>query len=128
MSLNRIIAAYALAAIPFTALTARALDLRRVRVGVIKAEPGGEFCADFRLTPANVRAFFRRAQELGVGQLHDQFDVLPCYVGGTAFIGKLPVKWEVRAGATGTIVSKDGSTMLFGCESCDDLFAAKPGK
>jgi hypothetical protein len=86
------------------------------------AEPGGEFCKDFDMTPAQVSAFFGRAKPVDARALHDRFDHLPCYIRGTAVWQNQPATWEIRAGGTGTVIVKTGAALLYGCSRCSDLF------
>ena len=75
------------------------------------------------MTPAQVTAFFKRAQLIDAARLHDKFDHLPCYIRGTAVQNGKAATWEIRAGGTGKItVKKTGATLLYGCTTCDDLF------
>jgi hypothetical protein len=86
------------------------------------ADTGGGFCKDFAMTPAQVSAFFGRAQPVDAPTLHDKFDHLPCYIRGTAAWEGQLAAWEIRAGGTGTLVVKGGTAQLYGCSTCDDLF------
>lgn len=82
-------------------------------------DEGGEFCKDFRLTPKQVEWFFSRAKTLDAQLLHDQFDILPCWVRGIAQSSQGASQWEIRAGGTARIVSENGSVALLGCDKCD---------
>lgn len=84
-------------------------------------DDGGEFCKDFNLTPIQVEWFFSRAKELDAQLLHDQFDILPCWVRGTARSSQGASQWEIRAGGTARIVSENGAVALLGCDKCDDV-------
>jgi hypothetical protein len=86
------------------------------------AEAGGEFCKDFDMTSVQVSAFFSRAQLVDARALHDRFDLLPCYIRGTAVWQSQPATWEIRAGGTGTVTVKTGAPLLYGCSRCNDLF------
>lgn len=94
-------------------------------------EEGGEFCKEFNLTPEQAEEFFSRATELDARRLHDQFDILPCWVRGQLRSGQGESQWEIRAGGTARIVSENGTAVLLGCDECDDLLsgeAAPPPK
>lgn len=97
--------------------------LDKVRIAERGTEAGGDFCRDFDMTPAQVTAFFKRAQLVDAARLHDKFDHLPCYIRGTAVREGEAATWEIRAGGTGKItVKKTAVTLLYGCSACDDLF------
>ena len=82
-------------------------------------DEGGEFCKDFTLTSKQVEWFFSRAKVLDAQLLHDQFDILPCWVRGTAQSTQGKSQWEIRAGGTARIVFENGSVVLQGCGECD---------
>ena len=97
--------------------------LDNVQIAEKGTEAGGDFCRDFSMTPAQVTAFFKRAQLVDAARLHDKFDYLPCYVRGTGMRDGEAATWEIRAGGTGKItVKKTAATSLYGCAACDDLF------
>lgn len=98
---------------------ARLQNISIVERGV---EHGGGFCSDFDMSPVQVSSFFNRAQIYTASDLHAKFDILPCYVRGTAMQRASKVSWEIRAGATGVITVSDKGAVLFGCVNCDDLF------
>src|ERR1700754_644638 len=72
--------------------------LDEVRVDSRGADPGGGACADFALTAAQARYFLARAVVVDERQLHEGWDVLPCYVRGTARSSAGTWRWEIRAG------------------------------
>jgi hypothetical protein len=82
-------------------------------------DSGGEFCADFILTSTEVEWFFSRAKILDARLLHDQFDLVPCWVRGTAQSVQGTWQWEIRAGGTARKVFKNGTVELLGCDKCD---------
>jgi len=47
-------------------------------------DSGGEFCSDFALTVAQARTFFAKSAAVDAMTLHDRYDLLPCWVRGTA--------------------------------------------
>jgi hypothetical protein len=94
------------------------------RVTAHGQDAGGDFCRDFRLTPAQARWFFGRAEVLTAKQLHDRFDHLPCRARGTARGSKGSWQWEVRAGGTARLVAPDGAVQLLGCSDCEMVLGA----
>lgn len=85
------------------------------------ADANGEFCSDFSLDEAQVRQFFQQAEVLDASALHDRFDLLPCYVKGTAKLHGAAAEWTIRAGGTAEVHSAS-SLVLLGCETCEDGF------
>lgn len=85
------------------------------------ADNGGEFCRGFRLSARQAEEFFGRAKSLPPQRLHDAFDILPCWVRGTARSPLGRAEWEIRAGGTARMKLPDGSVQLFGCDSCEAL-------
>jgi hypothetical protein len=84
-------------------------------------DAGGGFCADFSLTSRQAQAFLGRSAVVTPMTSHDEFDILPCWVKGTAKSSAGLWHWEVRAGGTGKLESPDGDVELLGCKTCDDL-------
>jgi len=100
-----------------------------VRVTAHGQDEGGEFCADFALTPAQARTFFARAAPVTAMALHDRYELLPCWVRGTARNAAGEWHWEVRAGGTARLEAPDGEVMLLACDHCDELLGGgKPPK
>lgn len=93
--------------------------LEKIQVLSHGYDEGGEFCQDFRLISKQVEWFFSRTKTSDVQLLHDQFDILPCWVRGIAQSSQGASQWEIRAGGTARIVSENGSVTLLGCDKCD---------
>jgi hypothetical protein len=102
--------------------------LDEVRVDSRGADPGGGACGDFALTAAQARYFLARAVVVTDRQLHDGWDVLPCYVRGTARSSTGVWRWEIRAGGTATLETPSGGTELRACGECDAVLARPAGK
>jgi hypothetical protein len=96
-----------------------------VRVTSRGQDEGGEFCADFALTPAQARTFFARAAAVTPMILHDRYELLPCWVRGTARDAAGEWRWEVRAGGTARLEAPSGEVTLLACDRCDELFGGK---
>ena len=97
--------------------------LDEVRVDSRGADPGGGACGDFALTAAQARYFLARSVVVTDRQLHDGWDVLPCYVRGTARSSAGVWRWEIRAGGTATLETPSGATELRACADCDAVIA-----
>ncbi len=91
-------------------------------------DAGGEFCADFRLTAAQARWFFRRAHVLDAMAQHRDYAHLPCWVRGTSRGPGGIWRWEIRAGGTATRVAPDGTAYLLGCTTCDAVLGGAPAR
>ena len=102
--------------------------LDEVRVDSRGAEPGGGACGDFALSAAQARYFLARSVVVTERQLHDGWDVLPCYVRGTARSSGGVWRWEIRAGGTATLETPSGATELRACADCDAVLARPGGK
>jgi hypothetical protein len=81
-------------------------------------DAGGEYCADFSLTPAHARWFFGRAKRLRAAREHARLDKPPCWVRGTAQGMDGTWRWEIRAGGSALLVAPDGAEQILGCSNC----------
>ena len=97
--------------------------LDEVRVDSRGADAGGGACGDFALSAAQARYFLARSVVVTDRQLHDGWDVLPCYVRGTARSSAGVWRWEIRAGGTATLETPSGATELRACADCDAVIA-----
>lgn len=103
----------------------RAAELTQVQVVSYGQDQGGEFCRDFNLTALQAKWFLSRAKVLNAEQLHDGFDLLPCWVKGTAQSRRGALQWEIRAGGTARLISANGQVDLLGCNDCDALLSGQ---
>ena len=107
-------------------LPGAALD--EVRIDSRGFEAGGDACADFSLTAAQARYFLARSVVVTSRQQHDNWDVLPCYVRGTARSASGVWHWEIRAGGTATLETPAGDSELRGCSDCDAVLGRPAGR
>jgi hypothetical protein len=98
------------------------------RIESCGADAGGEFCADFKLTAAQARYFLARSVVVTAGQQHDGWEVLPCYVRGTARSASGVWRWEIRAGGTATLETPAGDSELRACTGCEVVLGRPGGK
>ncbi|HKU17258.1 MAG TPA: hypothetical protein VJQ52_22890 [Steroidobacteraceae bacterium] len=89
--------------------------------------PEGAFargCRSWKLTEAQVLAFFARATAISPEELHTSFPVVPCQFSGAITIDGAPYTFSINAGHFGFIRGKPGEPVaLFGCDAaCKDLF------
>jgi len=102
--------------------------LDEVRVESRGFEQGGDFCADFTLSPAQARYFLARSVVVTPALQHEGWDTLPCYVRGTARSASGVWRWEIRAGGTATLETPAGDLELRGCVDCDAVLPRPAGK
>ncbi len=102
--------------------------LDEVRIESRGADPGGEACADFSLTAAQARYFLARSVVVTPMQLREGWDVLPCYVRGTARSASGLWRWEIRAGGTATLETPAGDSELRACTGCEIVLGRPSGK
>jgi hypothetical protein len=102
--------------------------LDEVRVDSRGAAAGGAACADFALSAAQARYFLARSVVVTDRQLRDGWDVLPCYVRGTARSSAGVWRWEIRAGGTATLETPSGATELRACKDCDAVLPRPAGR
>ena len=91
-------------------------------------EAGGDACADFTLTAAQARYFLARSVVVGAREQRDGWEILPCYVRGTARSASGTWRWEIRAGGTATLETPAGDTELRGCSDCDAVLGRPAGR
>ena len=102
--------------------------LDEVRIETRGADAGGEPCADFSLTAAQARYFLARAVVVTPAQQREGWDVLPCYVRGTARSASGLWRWEIRAGGTATLETPAGDSELRACTGCEIVLGRPAGK
>jgi len=102
--------------------------LDEVRVDSRGADAGGGACGDFALNAAQARYFLARSVVVSDRQLHDGWDVLPCYVRGTARSSAGVWRWEIRAGGTATLETPAGDSELRACTGCEVVLGRAGGK
>jgi hypothetical protein len=98
----------AVMALSESARAASLADAERVVVTEVGAEAGANPCKGFSLTAAEAAAFLNRAAVVTHREVHDHYDVAPCWVRGTASFHGYPAQWEIRAGGTGSIILYSG--------------------
>ena len=102
--------------------------LDEVRIETRGMEAGGDACADFSLTAAQARYFLARAVVVTPAQQREGWDVLPCYVRGTARSASGVWRWEIRAGGTATLETPAGDSELRACTGCEIVLGRPAGK
>ncbi len=116
-----ILAGCAAAPLPGAALDA-------VRIESRGADPGDDACADFALTAAQARYFLARSVVVTASQQREGWDVLPCYVRGTARSASGLWRWEIRAGGTATLETPAGDIELRACTGCETVLGRSADK
>lgn len=102
--------------------------LDEVRIETRGTDPGGDTCADFNLTAAQARYFLARSVVVTAAQQREGWDVLPCYVRGTARSASGLWRWEIRAGGTATLETPAGDSELRACTGCEIVLGRPGGK
>ena len=92
------------------------------------SDAGGESCADFALTAAQARYFLARSVVVSANQLRESWDVLPCWVRGTARSASGLWRWEIRAGGTATLQTPAGDMELRACTGCEVVLGRSGGR
>ena len=93
-----------------------------IRVTGHGTDPGNaSICEGFTLTDAQAKQFFAKATPITAEQVHDQYDVLPCWVDGTTTSGANKQAWKIRAGGTAELTAANGDVTYLGCKTCDDI-------
>jgi hypothetical protein len=119
-------AALILAGCASAPMAGAALD--EVRIETRGMDAGGDACADFSLTAAQARYFLARAVVVTPSQQREGWDVLPCYVRGTARSASGLWRWEIRAGGTATLETPAGDSELRACTGCEIVLGRPAGK
>src|SRR5471030_2897314 len=109
-----------------TPLPGAALD--EVRIETRGYDAGGDACSDFALTAAQARYFLARSVVVTPNQQREGWDVLPCYVRGTARSASGLWRWEIRAGGTATLETPAGDMELRACTGCEVVLGRPSGK
>lgn len=71
-------------------------------------------CKEFILNKDSVTQFFRQSKTISQIELHNQYDILPCYSTGTLTFNSKLYNWRIRAGGTG-VLSTDKETINKAC-------------
>ena len=96
---------------------------REVRVLDRGQDAGGSFCADFALDPGQALWLLQRSRLLDARELHDRFDLLPCWVRGQVSRQDGLWQWEARAGGTLRLVGPAGQVQWRACEGCEAVLS-----
>lgn len=89
---------------------------------IMKDEMTRKLCKEFVLTPSDVKHFYNYSRPTTEQEIHDEFDILPCFSTGKIVINGTSFNWRIRAGGTGAFYN-DRSSLLRVCEKkcCDKL-------
>lgn len=108
-----------------TPLPGAALD--EVRIESRGIDAGGDSCSEFALTAAQARYFLARSVVVTANQQREGWDVLPCWVRGTARSASGVWRWEIRAGGTATLETPAGDSELRACTGCEVVLGRAGG-
>lgn len=78
--------------------------------------PGmAETCKQFQLSKADVIKFYHYSRQYSAREIHDEFDVLPCYSTGQITTNNETWDWLIRAGGTGSF-NNNKQQLLRACD------------
>jgi len=90
----------------------------------IKSRPDMiDICKGFLMTEKQFSDFFRYATFVKKKNPDNEFDILPCFVKGTAYINGTPYKWIIRSGGIGEFTSKDRHFLKICGKGCCEKIA-----
>lgn len=69
----------------------------------VDSEKDVPLCGNFKLNSAQAGKFLNNAVIITPFELHDYYDIAPCFVRGTAIFRGSSANWEIRAGGTATV-------------------------
>lgn len=75
--------------------------------------------SDIHVDRTFVENFFRRAVAVSSRQIHDEYDLAPCYMQGTLVQGLQRCEWSLRPGGIGTLQC-GAQLQYFVCEKCEN--------
>ena len=75
------------------------------------------YCANFYLTKKQAQQYFLEAKAVSIETIHDDYEVLPCFVYGYGELKNEQCQWQIRAGGTGHVNCANDS-FLTGCKNC----------
>jgi hypothetical protein len=87
---------------------------KTIRVTAIGFDPDNSatVCKGFSLSRAEVARILATSRVITPHELHYDYDQAPCYVRGTARVGRQQVSWEIRAAGTAWVKFSDGKVVL----------------
>jgi len=79
-------------------------------------------CKGFYVTPEKLKDFFQYAALTHEKQASSNYEKLPCYSSGTAYLGNEEIEWVLRAGGVGEFYNEKNSfTKICGISCCDNV-------
>ncbi|PXF64155.1 hypothetical protein [Kangiella spongicola] len=79
-------------------------------------------CKEFTMSKDSVSKFFSQSKTISQIELHNQYDILPCYSTGTLNFNSKLYNWRIRVGGTG-VLSTDKETINKACSkvACSNI-------
>ena len=99
-----------------------AADMNKVRVVQTGSDQPKAFCAEFHLSQIEAAEILRKSRLITAVEYLQDFEFLPCFVKGLAFLGREEVEWEIRAGGNIRLKKDDGEDIFLGCDECKTTF------
>lgn len=102
-------------------------EILEISQGITPGDPFSErLCKGFFMSDENVRAFLRRAKQIGNSQLHYEYDWAPCYVEARILSKDRVANVQIRASGVASLRFTGGEQISLGClDECDDLLREK---
>ena len=86
--------------------------------------PSACIAADIQFSPSDAKRFFVRSRLVSSRTVHDDYDLIPCYLEGAMSFKGRPAQWRIHLGGVATIV-QDGRTQYYVCDACAEMFERK---
>ena len=80
-----------------------------------------ELCGKFRLTREQVKIYYFESRASTEQEIHDSYNLFPCYSTGTININGEKYMWKIRAGGVGAFHNKNKILLRVCDEKCCKL-------
>jgi hypothetical protein len=115
-----------------TSCTSKSTEDKRSKYSDIKIHQQGQSldsdkiianaCKEFTLNKSSVYRFFNQSHSISEIELHNEYDILPCYSEGSLVLDGKPYSWRIRAGGTG-VLSNENEVINKACseKACSNI-------
>ncbi len=77
-----------------------------------------DLCGDFRLTKEQVKIYYHESRLSNEQEVHDSFNLFPCYSTGTIKINGKKYMWKIRAGGVSNFYNENEMFLRVCDEKC----------
>ncbi|HHI92826.1 MAG TPA: hypothetical protein ENK04_04815 [Gammaproteobacteria bacterium] len=77
-----------------------------------------DLCGDFRLTKEQVKIYYHESRLSNEQEVHDRFNLFPCYSTGTIRINGEKYMWKIRAGGVSNFYNENEMFLRVCDEKC----------